>query len=272
MSFGIIERPHVNIELTKKIKNVKITLQDGSNLINANPANQNVDSNLSVLNDANVKIETDKSYIYGSTITVVYSLDAQNKSELDYATEKYYTEGIITEGVKPVTTTVSKVVDYISNKNATYEGQDDNDIFLKDIENEEYFGKDVINANKNYKQSIINIEQDLMPEVANEGKSRTDEFEFTVSNLLSTSDEILGWESYSEIIGIRNITLTPQSICHSGSYIVRDMETSEADDASAIVSLYTSTGENKNLIIYFMVGTGLLVISVGIFIIKKFVV
>ena len=272
MSFGIIERPHINIELTKKIKNVKITLQDGSNLINANPANQNVDSNLSVLNDANVKIETDKSYIYGSTITVVYSLDAQNKSELDYATEKYYTEGIITEDVKPVTTTVSKVVDYISNKNATYEGQDDNDIFLKDIENEEYFGKDVINANKNYKQSIINIEQDLMPEVANEGKSRTDEFEFTVSNLLSTSDEILGWESYSEIIGIRNITLTPQSICHSGSYIVRDMETSEADDASAIVSLYTSTGENKNLIIYFMVGTGLLVISVGIFIIKKFVI
>ena len=111
-----------------------------------------------------------------------------------------------------------------------------------------------------------------MPEVANEGKSRTDEFEFTVSNLLSTSDEILGWESYSEIIGIRNITLTPQSICHSGSYIVRDMETSEADDASAIVSLYTSTGENKNLIIYFMVGTGLLVISVGIFVIKKFVI
>ena len=50
------------------------------------------------------------------------------------------------------------------------------------------------------------------------------------------------------------------------------METSEADDASAIVSLDTSTGENKNLIIYFMVGTGLLVISVGIFIIKKFVV
>ena len=104
------------------------------------------------------------------------------------------------------------------------------------------------------------------------GKSSTDDYTLTVNNLLSTSDGILGWESYSEIIGISNITLTPQYICHSGNYIARDKATSEADNVDATISIYSSTGENKNLIIYFMVGTGLLVISVGIFIIKKFVI
>ena len=92
MSFGIIERPHTNIELTKTIKNVKLTLQNGTTIINGNPKDNNVASNISQIDDGNVKLELDVSYLYGSTAEVTYALSAQNKSELDYATKEYYTK------------------------------------------------------------------------------------------------------------------------------------------------------------------------------------
>lgn len=274
MSFGIIERPHINIELTKKIQNVKLTLQNGSVILNGNPKDKNVSSNLTEINDGNVKLELDVSYLYGSNAEVTYSLCAQNKSELDYATEDYYKYGETHETDRPITTTVTKVVDYINNSNVGYDEQSENVriINLNNDEKQKYFSNEAINGNKAYKQSILAIDEELWPEAANLGKSSTDDYTLTVNNLLSTSDGILGWESYSEIIGISNITLTPQYICHSGNYIARDKATSEADNADATISIYSSTGENKNLIIYFMVGTGLLVISVGIFVIKKFVI
>lgn len=275
MSFGIIERPHINIELTKTIKNVKLTLQNGTTIINGNPEDKNVASNLSKIDDANVKLELDVSYLYGSTAEVTYSLSAQNKSELDYPTEQYYKYGLI-EGSEPVKTKVTKVVDYISNSNVGYDKQSNNVeiINLDSIDENMYFSEEAINGNKAYKRSILEMKDDdwLMPEAADPEHSSTGEYTLTVNNLLSTSDGILGWENYSEIIGISNITLTPQYICHSGNYIARDKATSEADNADATISIYSSTGENKNLIIYFMVGTGLLVTLVGIFIIKKFVI
>ena len=275
MSFGIIERPHINIELTKTIKNVKLTLQNGTTIINGNPEDKNVASNLSKIDDANVKLELDVSYLYGSTAEVTYSLSAQNKSELDYPTEQYYKYGLI-EGSEPVKTKVTKVVDYISNSNVGYDKQSNNVeiINLDSIDENMYFSEEAINGNKAYKRSILEMKDDdwLMPEAADPEHSSTGEYTLTVNNLLSTSDGILGWENYSEIIGISNITLTPQYICHSGNYIARDKATSEADNADATISIYSSTGENKNLIIYFMVGTGLLVTLVGILIIKKFVI
>lgn len=155
-----------------------------------------------------------------------------------------------------------------------YDKQSDNVKVVNINDNDEkvYFSEEAINGNKAYKQSILEIEEELMPEAANLGKSSTDDYTLTVNNLLSTSDGILGWESYSEIISISNITSTPQYISHSGNYIVRDKATSEADNADATISIYSSTGENKNLVIYFIVGIGLVVVSAGIFVIKKFVI
>ena len=83
---------------------------------------------------------------------------------------------------------------------------------------------------------------------------------------------MLGWESYSEIIGIKNITLTPQYLSHSGSYVVGDDETFEADTANATISIITSTGENRNMIIYFITGGVLLIFAIGVVLIKKFVI
>ena len=273
MSFGIIERPHVNIELQKKIKNVKLTLQNGTTIINGDPKDKNVSPNLASIDDSNAKLELDSSYIYGSNAVVTYTLSAENKSELDYATPEYYKYGEDKNNL--VTTTVTKIADYINNQNASYENQSENVKVLNDTEKDNYFLTDVSNKNKNYKQTVFITDKALLPEAATPddlSRSRTDEYEFTVNNLLSTSDGALGWESYAEIIGITNITLTPQSVSKSGNYVVGDNSTKEADTAEATISIYSSTGENRNLVIYYVIGGALLIIAVGIVLIKKFVI
>ena len=275
MSFGIIERPHVNITLKKTIKNIRLTLQNGTTIINGNPNGETALPNVARINESNSKLELDPAYIYGSNAIVTYTLSAHNESELDYASEKYYKYGINTDDsgnpLEPIETKVTKIVDYINNQNASYDNQSENVIFYRG-EKTDYFSEEVINANKNYKQEIFMPDVGLLPECYDRERSSTEEYEFTVNNLLSNSDGILGWESYSEIIGISNITLTPQYECRSGSYIVGNKDTQEADTANATISIYTSTGENKNLIIYYILGASLIIVACGVILIKKFVI
>lgn len=273
MNFGIIERPHVNIELEKTIKNIKLTLQNGTTIINGDPKDQTVSKNISSINDANAKLELDASYIYGSSAVVTYSLCAHNRSEIDYADDDYYRTG--RRGYKPVSTTVTKIVDYLNNQNASYlnQGENVNSVKLNNEELKLYFDESVIQANKNYKQMIFSADDiELMPECYAPELSKTADYEFTINNLLSTSDGILGWQSYSEILGIKNITLTPQSVSKSGNYIVGNLDTKEADTANATISIYTSTGENKNIIIYYISGAALIIVACGLILIKKFVI
>ena len=276
MSFGIIERPHVNIELEKTIKNIKLTLQNGTTVINGNPEDSTVSPYLSSMGTGNARIEIDPSYIYGSNAVVTYSLQAHNKSELDYATSEYYKYGTKANNATPVTTIATKIVDYLDNQNASYENQSENVTNNTEIleHPEEYFTQEVINGNKNYKQIVFKTDKELLPEAATQGdlsKSSTDEYEFTINNLLASSDETLGWQSYSEIIGIKNVTLTPQSVSHSGNYIV-EQSNLEPDTAEATISIYSSTGENKNLITYYILGGALIIIALGVVLIKKFVI
>ena len=282
MSFGIIERPYVNIELEKTIKNIQLTLQNGTNIINGDPNGSNISPYLASINKSNAKLELDPSYVYGSNAIVTYALSAHNRSELNYATKEYYKFGEIKDEDKDekiVTTTVNKIADYLNNQNADYEKRSDNvinsTIALKDEDKNKYFTSDAIEGNKNYKQTVLQTNKILLPEAVDPNdlsKSSTDEYEFTVNNLLSTSDGILGWESYSEIIGISNITLTSQSKSQSGNFIVGDRSTLEADTANATISIYSSTGENKNMIIYYVVGGSLLIIALGVVLIRKFVI
>ena len=65
MSFGIIEKPKIIMNIKKEISNVKLTLQNGQVLLNGNPAIQsipyvaNLDSIWSKTGSSNIKIELD---------------------------------------------------------------------------------------------------------------------------------------------------------------------------------------------------------------------
>lgn len=285
MCFGIIERPHTEITLNKEIKNVKLTLSNGTSLINGNPMNANVSPYLTGITASDAKVETDYTNLYGSTLTIDYSVKVTNESELDYATKEYYTKGIIGRAA-PVTTTVTKIIDYVSYKAASYQETSDNLHFANEYTNSEgytkadYYENNIIETNeREYKnQLLITNVENLTPKKAGRGTYESN-YVVSVSKLLPSSEttEDLGMKSYSEIIGITNITFTPQYTNHMGSYIAGDSTsrqdggTSEADNAGSTITLTPPTGENKDYTVYIVVATMLGVIGIGILIIKKVV-
>lgn len=103
MGFGIIEKPKIEVDIKKEITNVKLTLQNGQVLFEGNPAIANtaylanLDQYWSKTGSKNTKAEIDNQYLYGSTLEIKYIITIENKSNIAYATEKYYKYGEISE-------------------------------------------------------------------------------------------------------------------------------------------------------------------------------
>lgn len=278
MNFGIIERPKVDIQLDKNIENVKFTLQNSTTIINGNPNDQNVSSSLSSWADkedefnSTAKIELDSSLLYGSDISVTYVMVAHNESELDYATENYYKYGIIEDPEDIVKTAVTRIAEYIDNGNAKYQILSNN-IIVENLDESIYLTEEAKTVNKNFdKKALVANEEGklLTPSVKAKDGSDRETYKITVSNLLSNSDTLYGWENYSEIVGIRNKTKTPQSTSHFGSLEIKNPETDEPDDANATIILTSTTGENRDLTIYYIIVGVFILLAIGAtFILKK---
>ena len=285
MNFGIIERPYVKITLKSTIKNVKLTLSTGTTIINGDPRKQFVSKDLATLGYNVAKIETESSNLYGSTATIDYELTVKNESEEDYASKDYYKYGDKT-GADVVETEVTKLINYQSYDEIKYVGQTDN---LKDIKNdgiydhdskEDYYTDTALENNKKYTQKLLEVATSikLKPKTAvSDEKDAEANYGITVSRLLSNSMNDLGWKSFTEIIGIKNISFTPQSALESGNYHVGDLDgedgtTSQEDNDLSTLIVSTPTGENRSITIYIIAGGILIIIAGGIILIKKFVI
>ena len=123
VDFGIVERPRQEIELKKRVKNMKLALANGQTI-----ADIEIDENGKITGQKDgivymgpsqntepkngfLKLEMDNELIEGSKLSVTYEIEAINKSELDYATEEYYKYGIT--GGQKVTIMPSAVIDYL---------------------------------------------------------------------------------------------------------------------------------------------------------------
>ena len=284
MNFGIMERPRIDISLDKEIKNIKLTLSNGTVMINGDPNKQNISPYLAAMNKAYSKIEIASDYLYGSDLTITYKMTATNNSEIDYATDRYYKYGEKEDG-KIVTTTVTKIADYLSYNECDYKNPDqaniDDIVDENDSDNTIYFDPDVNEANKKYKKKYIltSSEKKLIPTKADsrDRKNSTAEYIATVSRLIGNSDDDAGVNNFSEIIGITNATFSPQYYSTSGSYVAGDLVktaeggTSEDDNTGATIAVTPPTGENRSYTIYIVAGISLIVIAGGVILIKKFV-
>lgn len=290
MNFGIMERPRIDISLDKEIKNIKLTLSNGTVMINGDPNKQNISPYLAAMNKAYSKIEIASDYLYGSDLTITYKMTATNNSEIDYATDRYYKYGEKEDG-KIVTTTVTKIADYLSYNECDYKNPDQANITKildegESYEGEEcrntiYFAPGVDDANTKYKKKYIltSSEKKLIPTKADsrDRKKSTAEYIATVSRLIGNSDDDAGVNNFSEIIGITNATFSPQYYSTSGSYVAGDLVktaeggTSEDDNTGATIAVTPPTGENRSYTIYIVAGISLIVIAGGVILIKKFV-
>ena len=299
MCFGIIERPKTDMTLNKKISNVKLTLQNGTTMINGNPALVSVSAFLSNLTSGdgkngvkNAKIETDLEKIYGSELEVTYKLTVTNKSEVDYATSDYYKYGTETED-DLVKTKPSKVMDYISedSKYASFNGEeitkkledlfesDSNEVVagsgkeIKDNIKATYFDTKTAKCGEKLNKLLIVSNTELTPEAKDEEKSK-EIYTVVVKKQINNLNENINLESFAEIIGLKNLTGINQNESIPGNYkpSYSEINTNERDQDRANVSIVPSTGKDKSYTIYIIAGTILIVIAGGIILIKKFVV
>lgn len=129
IDFGVIERPRQSIDVTKRVKSMKVTLANGQVIADSKIIEK--DGKLQLEEQAKgvayiqpsanaspkngmIKAEIDNELIQGATVEIKYEIKVQNNSEIDYDSERYYCYGEKKVG-EIVKIKASGVYDYLDN-------------------------------------------------------------------------------------------------------------------------------------------------------------
>ena len=120
-NFGIIKQPEQNVKLDKLITNIKLTNSQGNTIFDGNPGKIKMQGVTDLDGDKDnegswyTRIETAKENIYGSTLTLTYTIKVTNTSDVNYYGHNYYWFGD-KRGCYEVTITPKIVTDYLDEK------------------------------------------------------------------------------------------------------------------------------------------------------------
>lgn len=302
IDFGIVERAKQKVELTKRVKHLKLTLANGQTISEAEfeyDKNGKLKANVEtkhmtfmgttnkaekMTNNGFIKLELDNELIQGSTLEVKYELLYKNNSEKDYWSDdyEYYKFGIKDNseiiGIKP-----SRIVDYLD---ADWGFETDENVEWKVFNsgyNEVQEKNENINLDKNnvfknanlyneYTDGRIVLQNDAhKDEEVNPGNEIKTTLE--VSKILTITDEI-ELENDTEIVkmeiphGGRPLTMTRIP----GQYYPGSSLTELSDKAERIM-VTPSTGKDLNFVTPITIGViALITLGAGVILIKKKVV
>lgn len=151
VDFGLVERPKAQLELGKKVTNVKVTLANGSTLFDAvkgtkdlawtpgteyalNKQNSIKTGNIykehysyrpTITDNGLITVTMDDELMHGATIQISYELTVTNVGEVDYTGQNFYYKGTGATEANKVKTKADIVLDYVSN-NLQYREKDNN--------------------------------------------------------------------------------------------------------------------------------------------------
>lgn len=267
IKFGVAERPRQDIELSKEISYVKLTLATGEVVLEGDPRTDTI-RYVTYPKVGMVKVEMDSDIIQGSRLNIGYAISIENKSETDYNTENYYKYGEI-NGAKPVETTINKVIDYVDDglqseyTNIANAGEwrlKTGNEELKDV-----LADNVYNEVKTRTTTLIN-EPVITLKLGEKKNLNTVE----VSKLMSSSEDTT-YENYAEIISVSNEIGRFYNGTPGNFLLTNAKQTHESDDNArdnrAKITVVPSTGDNT--IIYYMIGIiSLSIIAGGIIFVK----
>lgn len=284
IDFGIVERARQILDLNKNVQNVKITLANGSVLVNANVIDgklENATENIVYLPEtdvspAQIKVEIDSEIIQGSTLELKYKLGVTNISEVEYATEKFYKYGKVDDANKIVTLTPDKIIDYLDNTMSseidTSKWRVLSDSEKKDIVTNGFIAKEVEKVLNSTNKVVTSDELAKTKLSPLEGNKSTTLSVTGYKILANGSEEETVLENNAEII---QVTKTGGAMLHTtpGNYIPGDMSTTEPDDAmSERFTIIPPTGNGVNYIAYaVLIISSLGILTAGIILIKKYV-
>ena len=270
INFGIVERPRQSIEVNKEISYIKLILTNGQALVEGNPREGTLPY-VKTPKGGGLTIEVDNEIIEGATLEVTYEIKIKNNSELDYGTDEYYIYGTNSQKSEPISMTIKSIVDYMDeNLKTTYKAEDGQWKLMK--LNELKRNNLVSSSVKSNNILVNNCNIELKP--GEEGKINVN-----ASKLLSTAND-MNYENYVEVLkasnevgrfyGQRDETSGKWKLISPGSLVIGNEKTYEIDDSKAKLNIIPPTGENKNMIIYTIVGISCLsMVVVGIILIKK---
>lgn len=275
IKFGIVERPRQSLEVNKEISYIKLTLQNGTVLVEGDPRTTTMNY-VTYPQNGILKVEADNNLIQGSTLQVEYTISVKNKSETDYNTESYYKYG--TPGNTPVSLTVNSIVDYMDEGLISPYNESSPDWKLKEGGNiKNSLSQKAYDVIKNRKNILLN---EWNKEIR---QNETQYLKVEASKIVSASDDNL-YENYTEILSSTSDVgrFYGEEINGSwknytpGNYDLTN-DTHESDDngydhiSRATLTIVPPTGSD-NHVIYYIIGIScLIVIAGGVVIIKKFV-
>ena len=281
IDFGIVERPRQNVSVTKEINYIKMTLANGSVLLEGNPQTDNLPY-VTYPQRGILKIEADSEITQGATLEVGYVINVKNNSEIDYDTESYYKYGTITSKDKMVNLTINSIVDYLDDELKTSYTSDGNETGvwkLKTSTNiKDLIADNVYSTVKNKRNILVNNWNTVLQPT--ESKDIT----VTASKVLSAEDD-MAFANYVEVLSYSNSVgrfygeqkdgkwkhMTPGNYIYGAVSSTHEGDDNAYDNANrAKISIVPSTGNND--IIYYVIGISCLIVVVGgIVLIKKFV-
>ena len=301
IDFGIVERAKQALKLDKEVKNIKITLANGSILVDAeviigpdgirrfkDPVKDGVYLPDSTQNGS-IKFELDNEIIQGARIEIEYTLRVTNISEIDYLNKEYYWYGRGKYDKDIVRLNTEQIVDYLDNNIALDTTNDQiGKIIDQDQKEATLIGKKLLEDNddmrrllKEYQKVMIidGFKADQLTPIditvdGTEIKTQTEKT-FTVNKLLSTisRDDEISFDNDAEIIQTLKTGGASLTTIHGNHIPNASMSRDEEDDDLAETVLITPpTGSNKNYMTYAILSISSLgILTCGIVLIKKFV-
>lgn len=310
VDFGLVERPKAELTIDQDVEYIKVTLADGQELFNVkNEGKDNIITNLlnalkskdvenlQWLNRGNfdkydknelINIIMDEELINGAKLEITYRITVTNNSENDYSENKL------------VTTKAKRIINYVAN-NLNFDEAKNNGLWKvvsKDriqtdnkstlINNAEINGNKVVDLST---QSVIieATEKNSLTDALNPGESRTTELKLEKVLSTESSADDLTYTNMTEIVEIDNTVgrydheatpgnqkLEEQPREHDTSGASKyatydnDLQPDENYPPDGKIIITPPTGSNY---IYYVIGiTSAVILAVGIFIIKKFVI
>lgn len=257
-NFGLIKQQNTTLIPDKKITNVKFTDQVGTTLVSDNPADSKsvlltaLDEIKNKAGSKYAKLELEPDLIYGSTVEVTYSVDIENDSKIEYATDDFYKYG--TQGgdedlkkieVKEVEDKIDEKFDFNSAKTiSSTSGQTEVKPTTETIENE------TGTITKKY-WSIVGWEKIASQQTAS--------VSYTATVLIGNTDDDT---EYTNKAKVKTISLDKFTSLNTES-------SNNWEDDGTEFTIVSNTGENRSTT-YYIIGAAALVLLVGgIVLIKK---
>lgn len=291
VDFGIVERARQEVELKKRVSDLKLTLANGQVISEAKfeyDKNGKLKANgetkhmtfmgttnkaEKMTNNGFIKLELDNELIQGAVLEARYKMEFYNKSELDYNTPDYYWFGEINKDAL-VKITPARIIDYLDSSWSFEESKNPGWKVLTEDDLKKHKTEDpILYTDSNNKCISDNIENRTVLCKENETKvapTETEEYALEVSKILTTTDDIslendLGITNI-EKIGGRTLKLAP------GRYVPEETLDDLSDKAERIM-VTPSTGEDLNIAIPITIGViALITLGAGVILIKKKVV